>query len=150
VLRDYRQSVVTKSNYMDEFLTYTRSQYKDGKPYIGEYLDEKTGEWIKVKDGERSRYYNHSSFNDLLITGVVGLRPRADNVVEVHPLLPQNTWQWFCLDGVPYHGRTLTILWDATGKRYGRGVGLRVFADGKLIARAPRLERVTGKLSAGQ
>jgi hypothetical protein len=148
VLRDYPQSVVKKADYFNAFLTYTRSQYKEGKPYIGEYLDEKTGEWIKVKDGERSRYYNHSSFNDLLITGVVGLRPHVDNVVEVHPLLPQNTWQWFCLDGVPYHGRTLTILWDATGQRYRRGTGLRVFADGQLIARSTRLERVTGKLRA--
>jgi hypothetical protein len=30
----------------------------------------------------------NSSYADLVITGIVGLRPRADNVVEVHPLLP--------------------------------------------------------------
>ncbi|MDQ3812572.1 MAG: glycoside hydrolase [Armatimonadota bacterium] len=149
VLRHYHQSVVTSRDYFEQFLTYARSQYRNGKPYIGEYLDEKTGEWIKVKDGERSRYYNHSTFADLLITGVVGLRPRADGVVEVHPLLPDGIWEWFCLDGVPYHGRTLTILWDATGKRYGHGAGLRVLADGKPIAQAPRLERVTGLMSRG-
>ena len=87
VLRDYPQKVVSKRDYFDAFLTYVHSQHAGGKPYIGEYLDEVTGDWINGKGG-RSRYYNHSSFADLLITGVVGLRPRADDTVEVSPLLP--------------------------------------------------------------
>jgi hypothetical protein len=145
VLRDYKQSVVTVRNYFDVFLTYVHSQHASGKPYIGEYLDEVTGDWINGRGG-RSRYYNHSTYADLLITGVVGLRPRADNTVEVHPLLPEDTWDWFCLDGVSYHGRTLTILWDRDGKRYGRGQGLIVLADGKEIARGKKLAMLTGKL----
>jgi hypothetical protein len=145
VLRNYKQSVVTPQDYFDAFLTYARCHRRNGKPYIGEYLDETTGQWIK--GDERSRYYNHSTFADLLITGVIGLRPRADDIVEVHPLLPDGKWDWFCLDGVSYHGHRLTILWDVSGKRYGRGAGLQVFADGKLIAQSSRLERVTGKLS---
>lgn len=103
-----------------------------------------------LKGDERSRYYNHSTFADLLITGVVGLRPRADDIVEIHPLLPDGTWDWFCLDGVSYHGHQLTVLWDASGKRYGRGAGLKVFVDGKLIAQSQRLERVTGRLNPGK
>jgi hypothetical protein len=47
---------------------------------------------------------------------------------------------------VPYHGRTLTILWDRTGEKYQRGAGLRVFADGVEIARSDGLTRVTGRL----
>jgi hypothetical protein len=43
-------------------------------------------------------------------------------------------WDWFCLEGVPYHGVMLTVLWDRDGSRYGRGAGLRVFADGRLLA----------------
>ena len=131
--------------YFDAFLTYVRSQHADGKPYIGEYLDEVTGDWINGKGG-RSRYYNHSTFADLLITGVIGLRPRADDVVEVSPLLPPGTWNWFCLDGVQYHGRTLTIFWDQDGTRYGRGKGLVVLADGKEIARAEKLGQLKGNL----
>ena len=92
----------------------------------------------------RSRYYNHSTFADLLITGVVGLVPRADNTVEVWPLLPEGTWNWFCLDGVKYHGHMLTILWDQDGTRYHRGKGLMVLADGKEIAHADKLEKLTG------
>ena len=82
----------------------------------------------------------------MLITGVVGLRPRADDRVEIHPLLPEGAWDWFCLDGVKYHGRTLTILWDKDGQRYKRGAGLRLFADGKEIVNAAALGRMTGRL----
>jgi hypothetical protein len=135
----------TRNTYFHAFLTYVHSQHADGKPYIGEYLDEVTGDWINGGGG-RSRYYNHSSFADLLITGVIGLRPRADDTVEVWPLLPDGTWDWFCLDGVRYHGRMLTILWDQDGSRYRRGAGLRVLANGREIARSERLQRLTGRL----
>jgi hypothetical protein len=144
-LRDYQQSVVSSRDYFDAFLTYVHSQHAEGKPYIGEYLDETTGQWIDGKGG-RSRYYNHSTFADLLITGVVGLRPRADDVVEISPLLPGETWNWFCLDDVRYHGHMLTIIWDNDGTRYHRGQGLIVLADGKEIARGNGLSKVTGKL----
>jgi len=64
----------------------------------------------------------------------------------VNPLLPAGTWDWFCLDGVPYHGRSLTILWDKTGEKYGKGRGLRILADGKEITGSETLGRVTGEL----
>jgi hypothetical protein len=131
--------------FFDAFLAYVHSQHADGKPYIGEYLDETTGQWINGKNG-RSRYYNHSTFADLLITGVVGLRPRADDTVEIQPLLPDGAWDWFCLDGVKYHGHTLAIIWDRDGKRYGRGTGLIVLADGKKIARGNQLQKLYGEL----
>ena len=135
---------LTPRDYLSAFLTYTRSQHANGQPYIGEYLDEVTGDWINRND--RSRYYNHSTYADLLITGVIGLRPRTDDVVEISPLLPSDTWDWFCLDGVKYHGHMLTVIWDKDGSRYGRGAGLRVFADGKQIASSENLARITGKL----
>ena len=68
------------------------------------------------------------------------LRPRADDTIEVNPLAPEG-WDYFCLDHIAYHGRTLTICWDRTGQRYGKGKGLRVFADGKQIAAAEKLAR---------
>ena len=145
VLRNDRQSNATKRDYYDAFLTCVHSQHANGKPYIGEYLDETTGQWINGKNG-RSRYYNHSTFADLLISGVVGLVPRADDIVEVRPLLPEDTWNWFCLDGVNYHGHRLTIIWDKDGSHYVRGSGLLVFADGKQIARSESLTKVEGEL----
>ena len=145
LLRDYKQSTVSSRDYFDAFLTYVHSQHANGKPYIGEYLDETTGQWIDGKTG-RSRYYNHSTFADLVIGGVVGLCPHADDTVEIFPLLPDGTWDWFCLDNVKYHGRTLAVIWDKDGTRYHRGQGLVVLADGKEIARGDKLSKLTGKL----
>jgi hypothetical protein len=145
LLRDYTQTNVSNRDYFEVFRTYAHSQLAGGKPYIGEYLDETTGVWINGKNG-RSRYYNHSTFADLLITGIVGLRPRADATVEIVPLLPTGTWNYFCLDDVPYHGHRLTIFWDQDGTRYQRGAGLVVLAEGKEIARTAKLEKLTAQL----
>lgn len=138
---NYPQNEVADSNYFDLLETYVESQYYRGRPYVGEYLDEKTGYWLKG-DQERSRYYNHSTFNDLVITGLVGLRPRPDNIIEVNPLLPAHQWDWFCLDNVLYHGRIITIIWDKTGLKYKKGKGLSVWVNGKLAKRAQGLEKI--------
>ncbi|MSU27919.1 MAG: glycoside hydrolase [Pedosphaera sp.] len=135
----------TRADYLTALLTYTRSHRMNGQPYLGEYHDETTGAWLKGNH-ERSRHYNHSLFADIVITGLVGLTPRADDTVEIHPLLPDGAWDWFALDAIPYHGRTLTILWDKTGAHYRKGAGLRVFADGKLLATTNRLTRMTATL----
>jgi hypothetical protein len=145
VLRNYKQNYVSKKDYFEALVTYAHSHDRDGKPYIGEYIDENTGDWL-TPDSDRSRFYNHSTFCDLVITGLAGLVPRDDNVVEVNPLMPANTWDWFCLDNVHYHGRVLTILWDKNGTKYKRGKGLHVYADGKEIARLDTVGRVTGRL----
>lgn len=120
--------VVTNSLFFSHMKRYVESQHHRGRPYIGEYLDERDGRWI-MGDKERSRYYNHSTFADLVITGLAGLRPRADGAVEVKPLIPEGTWPWWCLDGIPYHGHTLTIIYDKDGSHYHQGRGLRVLVD---------------------
>jgi hypothetical protein len=161
LLNDYEQDVLSKQDYFELLGIYTRShrrRLEDGRviPWIDESLDPFSGAWltrqIKIEKGRfngRGDHYNHSGFADLVITGLCGLRPRPDDVVEVTPLLPPGTWDWFGLDNVRYAGRVLTILWDRTGERYGRGKGLRVFADGQEIARSETLARVRGRLPEG-
>ena len=129
------------SLYFAEMEKYMQSQHMRGKPYIGEYLDETTGFWLKG-DQERSRYYNHSTWNDLVITGLCGLRPCADKTIEVNPLLPANKWDYFCLDHVLYHGHNLTIVWDRDGSRYHMGHGLRVLVDGRCVGEKATLGRL--------
>ena len=138
VLRHRSQPYVTKQHYLEAMQTYARAHQKDGRPYIGEYHDENTGEWLKG-DNPRSRYYNHSTFCDLVISGLVGLVPRSDDTVEISPLLPPDAWEYFTLDNIPYHGRTLTVSWR-------RGDGLKLLCDGKEIARASSLEPLTATL----
>ena len=124
------------------------------QPWIDENLNPFTGDWIartllkqsQQLPDERGKDYNHSTLCDLVITGVVGLRPRVDDKVEVNPLLPEGTWDWFCLDRVLYHGRLLTVLWDRDGTRYARGPGFHLYADGQRIARADKLQRLVVQL----
>jgi hypothetical protein len=119
----------------------------DGRkvPWIDENLDPFTGEWLarkimidwdakgirKLAYRERGKDYNHSTFCDLVIAGLCGIVPQADGSVVVKPLAPA-AWDWWCVDGVRYHGHDLTVLFDRDGTRYGRGKGLVVLVDGKL------------------
>jgi hypothetical protein len=160
VLNNYKQTAAIRGDYFTTFLTYVKSQHlrqEDGStiPWIDENQNPLTGEWLaramKLSKNTfygRGDYYNHSGFGDLTITGLAGLRPRADDVVEVNPLIPAGKWDWFCLDRVPYHGREISIVWDRTGAKFGKGKGLRVFADGKEIAQAAELSRITGRLGS--
>ncbi len=165
LLNDYPPGVVGATDYFDLLKKYTQSQRLTlanggSVPWIDENLNPQTGDWLartrlkSWKDGnwdagkggeERGKDYNHSTYCDLIISGLIGLRPRADNVVEINPLTPTD-WDYFCLDQVRYHGRWLTILWDRTGQRYGKGAGLRVFADGQEIAVSGKLQLVRATL----
>lgn len=140
-MNNYNQSVLNDSTYFKLMELYVESQYHRGRPYVGEYLDEVNGNWLKG-DQERSRYYNHSTFNDLVITGLVGLRPRVDNTIEVNPLIPQDKWNWFCLDNILYHGKNLTIIWDKDGNHYHCGKGFHIFVDGKEVGKSDTLKRI--------
>ncbi len=157
LLNNYKQNVVSKQDYFNALQTYAGSQYANAcdpqkpintnspkKSWIGETSSPKDGRWLT--GGDTGKDYNHSGFADLVISGLVGLRPRSDNTVEVNPLIPEGTWDYFCLDKTPYHGRVMTILYDKTGEHYSKGKGLRVFADGRLIAGSESLQRVTGTL----
>ncbi len=156
-----------KSDYFDLLKTYARTHsmtWGNGKTvrWIDECADPFTGEWItrsqlmnwnekgwcsntdsgRCPAPERGKDYNHSVFCDLVITGLVGVRPLEGNNVEISPLVPDD-WDFFCLDNLNIKGRVLTVMYDKTGKRYGRGKGFVVFVDGVQVK---TLER-PGKMS---
>ncbi|MBR6978415.1 MAG: six-hairpin glycosidase [Prevotella sp.] len=143
-LNDYPSPVISDTVFHLQMQRYVEAQHHRGKPYIGEYLDETNGAWL-MGDRERSKHYNHSTFNDLVITGIAGLRPQADGSIIVNPLLPRDKWAYFCLDGIRYHGHTLTIIWDNDGQRYHQGSGLTLLIDGSPRAHRPDLGKLTYK-----
>lgn len=174
LLNNYSQEVVSKADYWNIFQCYVRShrfrqipsepqpagayhldRVETRQPWIDENLNPYNGDWIartllkerRQPPDERGKDYNHSTFCDLVITGVVGLRPRPDETLEVNPLIPPGTWDYFCLDQVSYHRRSITILYDRTGSRYGKGTGLILLVDGKEVARSQALQRLTVRLS---
>jgi hypothetical protein len=144
VLDNYPQTVISKEDYFKVFKAYTQTHLAEAQPYIAEDQDPDTGRWIN-NDFNHSEHYFHSSYVDLLISGLVGLRPRADDVVEVNPLVPDK-WDYFALDDVAYHGHKLSIIWDRDGTRYHRGKGLTILADGTPIATSATLGHLKGKL----
>jgi Mannosylglycerate hydrolase MGH1-like glycoside hydrolase domain/Glycosyl hydrolase family 65, C-terminal domain len=158
VLNDYPPGPLTAQDYFKTLGIYTHSQHlrlPDGRviPFLDEDQNPLTGQWqartMKMREGTfygRGNHYNHSAYADLIITGLVGLRPRPGTEVVVRPLLPEGTWDWFCLDRVRYRGRILTVVWDRDGTRFGKGKGLKILADGREIANAPSLGRLTARL----
>ena len=77
-----------------------------------------------------SNHYNHSSYNNLVISGLCGIRPDESDTLTINPLI-DNSIQYFYLDDVRYHGRKLTIIYDQEGNKYKFGKGLTVLVDGK-------------------
>jgi hypothetical protein len=145
VLQDYDQTVVTKADYLKLLHTFAVSHRKDGKPYLAEALNPDTGSFEGHDSYNHSEHYFHSGFCDLVITGLVGLKPRDDDTLEIQPLAPDD-WSYFALDDVAYRGRRIGIVWDKQGTRYGLGKGLHILVDGKTAASAARLERLTAAM----
>jgi hypothetical protein len=151
-------SILHPADYYRLFERYVLSQHQTLSSghtidWIDEDLDADTGQWIakgmliqKNKQVGRGNYYNHSGFADPLITGLIGLRPRAGNRIVLHPLIPAGKWSYYALDGLPYHGHLLTILWDETGQHYHHGQGLTLLVDGKPAAHRKDLGPLQGEL----
>ena len=123
---------ITKDDFTRLLLTYAYSHRDtDGTPYIDENMDPDTGIWLAReimrewnrpdKDATRGVHYNHSSFIDLVMTGICGIRPSEGNTLVIHPL--GTALESFSVQDVQYHGHTLALQWDKT-------TGLRVVIDG--------------------
>lgn len=98
-------------------------------------------------DWRRGYRYLHSTFCDLAITGLVGLRPASDASLVLNPLVPEEV-KWFALDNVLYHGMNLAIAFDREGSRYGHGVGLFVWVNGQLVANSSHLQQLSIQMPA--
>ena len=130
-LQTEKQPTVTADDFMDLLLTYAYSQRDtDGTPWLDENMDPDTGIWLareilrKQEDYEikdRGRHYNHSTFIDLVMTGVCGICPSEGNELTIRPL--GTSLDSFAASDILYHGHTLSVIWD-------KHRGLRVTVDG--------------------
>ncbi|GAB3164144.1 discoidin domain-containing protein [Amycolatopsis stemonae] len=135
------QQSVSKEDYAAALATYARTQTKNGRPYVAEAHDPDRDAWIY--DGRNhSEDYNHSTYTDLVLSGLIGLRPQSGDTLDVRPLTP-STWDHFAAENVPYHGHNVTVLWDRDGTHYGQGAGMRLYVDGRLVQRSATLRPTT-------
>jgi len=136
-LRENASSPLTKDKLFELFQSFTMAQFKDQDlafPWTGEYYNGDTAAW---RTDERD--YNHSTYLDILIADIAGLRPRADNVIELHPLIGTQVPP-FLIDGIRYHDHDVSILWSPAGNVENQPDGLqgyRVYVDGKLAHHNP-------------
>ncbi len=152
LLNDYPQSVITSEDYLRLLRQYTHQHFlSPDHPDIQEDYNPDTG--LPIVGLPRSHHYNHSTYIDLILSGLVGIRPRADDVLELNPLIPSDEdsaghpIRYFLVDNLMYHGHVVTIVYDQTGAHYRMARGLSVIVDGKLAANLPRLGRVQVSLS---
>ena len=139
--------------------TQAHAEGRDGHPHVDEDLHPDDGYWItrrklhgiapwpgtgglgnrNGRDPLRNRgtHYFHSTFNDLVLSGLVGLRAHEHHL-EIFPL---TLVPWFAATGVRLRGSDISIVWDADGSRYPHGPGLHVWRNGKHLGSAPVASR---------
>ena len=130
-LQTEKQPTVTAEDFMGLLLTYAYSHRDtDGTPWLDENMDPDTGIWIareilrQQKDydiPDRGRHYNHSTFIDLVMTGICGICPSEGNTLTIRPL--GTSLDFFGATDIFYHGHILSVQWD-------KQIGLRVIVDG--------------------
>jgi len=165
VLNNYEQTIISREDYFKQLQIYANAHLRvDEKgtvlPWIDEVINPYNGDWISrtmlkqlgwpaSKGGvERGKDYNHSTFCDLVISGLIGLHPQDNDTVVINPLLPANEWDWFCLDNISYHGKTLTIVFDRYGSKYNKGKGLMCFVNGDLKVQSDSIAKLKFSLNS--
>jgi len=142
LLRNYQQTWVSRADYMRELHKYAACHRREGKVNISEVVRDP---YVAEMGG--SQHYNHSTFVDLVITGLCGIVPQNDATVKIDPL-QRETATYFAVQGVRYRGRSLSICWDITGERYGKR-GFSVYVDEELCHTSPTIECVTVRMNDG-
>lgn len=73
---------------------------------------------------ERGKDYNHSTFCDIVLSGIIGIKYENDTL-EVSPSIPDD-WDYFRVDNLNFRGDTYSIIYDKTGKKYNQGQGVKI------------------------
>ena len=155
---------LTKSHYWQLLLQYacqhTRTYAVNDTAvplhsgHIFENLHPDLGYWnnrarMYWRDDERKNMgddYNHSTFIDLILNGLLGIRPQEDGSLVINPLVQSSHAKIFAVDHVKIgSNRILSITWSDAGSEQSKDIddaltrdyqeGLTVFLDGQVVAR---------------
>jgi len=138
LLEDYPPSATSRADYLRLLRQYTHQHFlSPGKPDIEEDYNPDTG--VPIVGLPRSHHYFHSTYIDLVLSGLIGIRPRADNIMEVDPLIPthpgaEQRIRYFALQGLAYHHHDISVFYDEDGSRYHIGSGLSIFVDQQRVS----------------
>ncbi|KAL4861990.1 hypothetical protein BDV12DRAFT_207628 [Aspergillus spectabilis] len=141
------KGIIGKKDYNALLTQYAELHYNQnygGILNLEENYDADTG--LPIVGLVRSPHYFHSGFIDQVISGFVGIRPSADDILEVNPLADAESVEYFRLERILYHGHDVAVQWDKSGNRYGTA-GLQVEVDGEVVATSDTLTRLTVDVS---
>ena len=138
LLNNYNQSVITNKDLYDFIKKYSEMHYLTENGETVNFIDEmmhpfkydwatrtfmKNRGWKSDKGGyERGKDYNHSSYIDLVITGLCGVSVETESLT-VNPKI-SGIWKWFKLENLPYKGAVYDIYYDEDGTKFNKGVGV--------------------------
>ncbi|CEJ83726.1 hypothetical protein VHEMI03238 [[Torrubiella] hemipterigena] len=146
LLNDYpAQTYLNNDDYVSMLRAYALTQHKGGKPYVAEAHHPDNDVWI-YDGNNHSEDYNHSTFVDNVLAGLLGLRGQAEDSLVVNPLA---NYDYFAVENVQYHGRDIGVIWDKDGTHFGQGKGLTVYLDGKAAAHRDDLGRLKINVGSG-
>ncbi|MDR1392782.1 MAG: hypothetical protein LBJ62_02255 [Bifidobacteriaceae bacterium] len=108
----------------------------DGTYWLDEQLDPDTGQWIartlrRQFDPDKAligKDYNHSTFADLVLSGLLGISTGQDGAVSLDPMPAASQLGWFEADGLKLAGKSVTIRWHPPD-------GLTLTTDGNTVTR---------------
>jgi len=152
-LRYYPSSYITPDMYrkLIEWLTWT--QYINGD----NRLPDNNEFWADYNPSAGTLYrswIHHNilgAYNFLLIEGIMGVVPRADNIVELWPI--DVGYEYFTLNNLRYHGRDLTLVWDRPGGSdyYANAPeGYSLYLNGQRMFTVSDLTHLTWNSATGQ
>lgn len=127
LLDNYEQSVITDADFYRMLKAYAESHHRilpDGRsirwidevrhPYLDEWTSRRIledGGWLSEKGGvERGKDYNHSTFCDLLLSGLLGIRPQ-DGKISVRPRIPAE-WDSFTVENLWCGGKQYAVTYQ--------------------------------------
>ncbi|GHU59629.1 hypothetical protein FACS189444_5280 [Spirochaetia bacterium] len=106
LLKQYASSHTRESRYWIDEVQHPDTGDWISRTRLKSWSD--TGGWDEGKGGvERGKDYNHSTFCDLVISGLFGLRP-SDAVLTTRPLIPKD-WKYAALYHIPFGGKRFSI-----------------------------------------
>lgn len=140
LLKNYTQNVIDKDDFYDMLLMYAKAHRKltdDGREimWIDEVLHPETGEWTaekilrdlgfpeKLGGYERGKDYNHSTFCDIILGGLLGISVGETQAPDVKPIIP-DWWEYFKVDNLELCNKKYCITYDKNGDIYNVGKGI--------------------------
>jgi hypothetical protein len=130
---------INKEDFTAQLHKYAAAHVDRDVPWIDENYHPTTGAWIardrleEWEDPNRDRgmYYNHSGFCDLVLSGLLGIRPEEERLT-IRPLIPDD-WDYFHIENLWWRGKRLDIRFDRTGRHYGGEAGITVCMEGRRV-----------------